>query len=68
MRDLSTEDIARLFSVSIRTAKNYVRQWAAQQERADTPRVIRAPGASRRWQYWVDAASLKARFPLIELE
>lgn len=62
---LDTEQIAALFAVSIRTAKNYVRQWAEEPSGSDAPRVKRARGRSRRWQYWVEAASLRERFPLL---
>ncbi len=67
MRELSTEDIARLFAVSLRTAKNYVRQWAEQPASDRAVRVRKARGASRRWQYWVDAESLAERFPSLQL-
>ena len=63
---LDTEQIAALFAVSIRTAKNYVRRWAEQQSSPDVPRVKRARGATRRWQYWVEAASVRAVFPVLE--
>lgn len=64
---MSVSDVARLFGVSERTAREWVRDWHQRQGEPLTPVVRLAPPASGkgRTRYTVNAESLAARFPLL---
>ena len=69
MDELTTDDVACVFAVPLRTAQLWVRGWARDQANPETPRVRLAPPSSGRGRtrYVVDAASLARRFPLLSL-
>lgn len=64
---MSVSEIARLFRVSERTAREWVRDWHQRQGEPATPVVTLAPPESGkgRTRYTVNAESLAARFPIL---
>ena len=65
METLSTEQIARLFGVPLRTARRWVREW---HETGEVTVTLVRPEGFGRSRYAVDAVSLVRRYPQLAPE